>query len=228
MAGTSMVGPGRMPSRKTWLVGGGLLVLVLGGYWYLNGRDPGRGRKARQRRAGARGGGPSSATWRWWSAAWAPSSPIPWFSSAPGCRAPWSAPISRKATSSRRGDLLFVIDPRPFQAAVAQAEAIYAPRPGADEERAARPATVMRRCSQQGAISAAAEHTSQTNADVMSATVAADKAALDMARLNLGRHPDPLAGGRQDRADPGAAGQHDFQFQWRHLGAGDDRRSAAH
>ena len=44
MAGTS-VGPGRLPSRKTWLVGGGLLVLVLGGYWYLNGRGEGAGDK---------------------------------------------------------------------------------------------------------------------------------------------------------------------------------------
>ncbi|HKU55119.1 MAG TPA: efflux RND transporter periplasmic adaptor subunit, partial [Rhizomicrobium sp.] len=39
---------------------------------------------------------------------------------------------------------------------------------------------------QQGAISAQQSDTSDTNADVIAATVAADKAAMDMARLNLG------------------------------------------
>ena len=43
----------------------------------------------------------------------------------------------------------------------------------------------MRRLRQQGAISAQQSDTSDTNADVVAATVAADKAAVDMARLNL-------------------------------------------
>ena len=45
MAGTS-VGAGRMPSRRTWAIGGGLLLLVLGGYWYFNSRgDSGADRR---------------------------------------------------------------------------------------------------------------------------------------------------------------------------------------
>lgn len=85
----------------------------------------------------------------------------------------------------KKGDLLFRIDPRPFQAALAQAEAIWR-RDQAQLKNALRDKERYAALSQQGAISIQQRDTSETNADVMAATVAADKAAVDMARLNLG------------------------------------------
>jgi multidrug efflux system membrane fusion protein len=67
---------------------------------------------------------------------------------------------------------------------MAQAEAIYA-RDQAQMKNALRDRDRYAALRQQGAISLQQSDTSETNADVMSATVAADKAALDMARLNL-------------------------------------------
>jgi multidrug efflux system membrane fusion protein len=85
----------------------------------------------------------------------------------------------------KKGDLLFQIDPRPFQAALAQAQAVYE-RDQAQLKNAMRDKQRYAGLRAQGAISAQLSDTSDTNADVMAATVAADKAALDMARLNLG------------------------------------------
>jgi len=91
----------------------------------------------------------------------------------------------REGQFVKKGDLLFQIDPRPFQAALAQAEAIYR-RDQAQLVNALRDKQRYATLKQQGAISAQQSDTSDTNADVVSATVAADKAAVDMARLNLG------------------------------------------
>jgi multidrug efflux system membrane fusion protein len=85
----------------------------------------------------------------------------------------------------KKGDLLFQIDARPFEAALAQAEAVYR-RDQAQLENALRDKARYAALSQQGAISTQQRDTSITNADVMAATVAADKAAADMARLNVG------------------------------------------
>jgi len=182
VAGTS-IGPGRMPSRKTWLIGGGLLVLVLGGYWYLNGRGEG---------AGDRRGNMAPVR-----VAVVEQRDMPVVERSLGTvvantLVQLSARVQgtleranfKEGDFVRRGDLLFVIDPRPFQAAVAQAEAIYA-RDQAQMKNAMRDRDRYAALRQQGAISLQQSDTSQTNADVMSATVAADKAALDMARLNL-------------------------------------------
>ena len=84
----------------------------------------------------------------------------------------------------KKGDLLFQIDPRPFQAALAQAEAIYR-RDQAQLNNALRDKQRYATLRAQGAISIQQSETSETNADVAAATVGADKAAVDMARLNL-------------------------------------------
>ncbi len=182
MAGTSM-GPGRMPSRKSWLIGGGLLVLVLGGYWYWNGK----GDSGNERRANA-------APVR---VAVVEQRDMPVVERSLGTvvantLVQLSARVQGTLESAhfkegqfvKRGDLLFQIDPRPFQAALAQAEAIYR-RDQAQLRNALRDRDRYLSLRQQGAISAQQSDTSQTTADVMSATVAADKAAVDMARLNL-------------------------------------------
>ena len=182
MAGTSM-GPGRMPSRKSWLIGGGLLVLVLGGYWYFNGRtDSGNERRA------------NAAPVR---VAVVEQRDMPVVDRSLGTviantlvqltarvQGTLESAHFKEGQFVKRGDLLFQIDPRPFQAALAQAEAIYS-RDQAQLRNALRDRDRYMSLRQQGAISAQQSDTSQTTADVMSATVAADKAAVDMARLNL-------------------------------------------
>ena len=85
----------------------------------------------------------------------------------------------------KKGDLLFQIDPRPFQAALAQAEAIWR-RDQAQLKNALRDKQRYATLRAQGAISTQQSDLSDTNADVVAANVAADKAAMDMARLNLG------------------------------------------
>jgi membrane fusion protein, multidrug efflux system len=85
----------------------------------------------------------------------------------------------------KSGELLFQIDPRPFQTAVAQAKAIYE-RDQAQLKNAVRDKDRYLALNGDGAISAQLRDTAQTNTEVMAATVAADKAALEMAQLNLG------------------------------------------
>lgn len=83
-----------------------------------------------------------------------------------------------------KGDLLFQIDPRPFQVTLAQVQANYR-RDQAQLENATRDKQRYDALSAQGAISTQQRDTSTTNASVLDATVAADKAAVDMAALNL-------------------------------------------
>jgi multidrug efflux system membrane fusion protein len=85
----------------------------------------------------------------------------------------------------RKGDLLFQIDPAPFEATVRQSEAQMARDQAqlasaqADAERA-----VM--LADRGIVSAQQRDQLVANAKALQATVEADKAALDRARLNLG------------------------------------------
>jgi multidrug efflux system membrane fusion protein len=85
----------------------------------------------------------------------------------------------------RKGDLLFQIDPAPFEATVRQSEAQMArdvaqlASAQADAERA-----VM--LADRGIVSAQQRDQLVANAKALAATVEADKAALDRARLNLG------------------------------------------
>ena len=84
----------------------------------------------------------------------------------------------------KKGDLLFQIDPRGFEAALAQAKAVLA-KDQAQLTNANRDRDRYQSLAQQGAISDQQRATSATNADVLAATVAADKAAVDLAALNL-------------------------------------------
>jgi membrane fusion protein, multidrug efflux system len=85
----------------------------------------------------------------------------------------------------KKGDLLFQIDPRAFQAALAQARATLL-RDEALLKNANRDAQRYNALYAQNAISSQQRDTSATNAAALAATVAADKAAVDMAQLNLG------------------------------------------
>lgn len=85
----------------------------------------------------------------------------------------------------QRGDLLFQIDPRPFQAAVDQASATLQ-RDQALLENARRDLGRYQDLYRRHTISAQLHDTSSTNVAVLAATVAADKATLELARINLG------------------------------------------
>ena len=85
----------------------------------------------------------------------------------------------------RKGDLLFQIDPAPFEATVRQSEAQMA-RDQAQLESAQADAERAVMLADRGIVSAQQRDQLVANSKALQATVEADKAALDRARLNLG------------------------------------------
>ncbi|MDE2450324.1 MAG: efflux RND transporter periplasmic adaptor subunit [Gammaproteobacteria bacterium] len=83
-----------------------------------------------------------------------------------------------------KGQLLFTIDPRPFQAALAQARAVLE-RDEALLRNARRDSLRYQTLSRQNSISPQQAEAAATNVDVLTSTVAADRAAARLARLNL-------------------------------------------
>jgi multidrug efflux system membrane fusion protein len=84
----------------------------------------------------------------------------------------------------RKGDLLFELDPRPFQAALAQVNATQA-RDQASLVSAHNDAIRYAALAQQGAASKSQADQFVAQANALAATVAADKANVQSARLNL-------------------------------------------
>jgi membrane fusion protein, multidrug efflux system len=84
----------------------------------------------------------------------------------------------------KKGDLLFEIDPRPFQAVLAQAQASLA-RDQAQLANAQRNANRDKPLVGKEFISRQQFDTDNTNATALEATVASDKAAIEAAQLNL-------------------------------------------
>jgi multidrug efflux system membrane fusion protein len=180
---SSIAGPGRLPRARSWIVGGSLLVLVLGGYWYFNSR----GESSADRRSNAAPVRVAVVERRDMAVVERSLGTV-----VANTLVQLSARVQgtldsahfREGQFVKKGDLLFQIDPRPFQAALAQAAAIYR-RDQAQLKNALRDKERYATLRQQGAISTQQSDTSDTNADVVAANVAADKAAMDMARLNL-------------------------------------------
>ena len=83
-----------------------------------------------------------------------------------------------------KGQLLFQLDPRPFTAALAEARAALA-RDEAQRISAERDAKRYTALYAQGAISAQQRDQTVANAKALAASVAADKAAIETAQLNL-------------------------------------------
>ena len=175
-------GPGRAPGARSWIIGGGLLVLVLGGYWFFN--KPGAGGDRPVAAAPVR-------------VARVEKRDMPVVQRALGTVMAYTVvEVSSRVQGTmdranfkegqfvRKGDLLFQIDPRPFQAVLAQAEANWR-RDQAQLKNALRDQQRYAALIRQGAISTQLRDTADTNAAVMTATVAADKAVMDTARLNV-------------------------------------------
>ena len=180
----SLTGPGRYPRRQSLIVGGALLVLVLGGYWYFNSRGEG-GAEKRGNAAPVRVAVVEQRDMAVVERSLGTVVANTLVQLSARVQGTLESANFKEGQFVKRGDLLFQIDARPFQAALAQAEAVYA-RDQAQMRNAMRDRQRYASLRAQGAISAQQSDMSDTNADVMTATVAADKAAMDMARLNLG------------------------------------------
>ena len=172
-----------LPARK-YIVGGVALMLVLGGYWYFSrsGDDAG----------GGRGGNAApvrvaTVTRRDMAVVEHSLGTVVANTTVQVTSRVQGVVDSAAFTEGQfvhKGDLLFQIDPRAFVAALEQARAVLA-RDQAQLVNANRDRARYQNLHDQGAISDQQRETSDTNADVLAATVAADKAALDMAALNL-------------------------------------------
>src|ERR1700722_7663170 len=84
----------------------------------------------------------------------------------------------------KKGDLLFTIDERPFEAQLAQAQANLA-RDIANEKYAQDQATRYRGLFDQGVVSREQTDQMRSSADALSQTVLADKAAIESARAQI-------------------------------------------
>src|SRR6185312_2717496 len=183
-------GQWRGPSRpdttrrlRSWSIGGALLVLVLAGYWYFNHAQSNRGARPE-----------NSAPVR---VARVVKRDMAVVERSLGTIIAYdTVEVSARVQGTleranfkegqfvKKGDVLFQIDPRPFQAVLVGAEANYQ-KDQAQLQNALRDRDRYAALSAQGAISTQQRDTSDTNARVLTSTVAANKAAVDMARLNL-------------------------------------------
>ena len=95
----------------------------------------------------------------------------------------------------KKGQLLFVIDPRPFEATLAQAEAVLA-RDTATANNTQRQRDNYEDLYKRQLISRDQYETQMANAQALEATLAADRAAVENAKLNLSytRISAPIAG----------------------------------
>ena len=179
----SVAGPSHLPRPRSLAIGGALLAAVLGGYWFFNSH----GDSGADKRANAAPVRVAVVEQRDMAVVERSLGTV-----IANTLVQVSARVQgtldranfKEGQFVKKGDLLFQIDPRPFQAALAQAEAIYN-RDQAQLRNALRDKQRYATLRAQGAISIQQSDTSETNADVAAATVGADKAAVDMARLNL-------------------------------------------
>jgi len=95
-----------------------------------------------------------------------------------------SAVLFKEGQEVSKGQPLFTLDPRPFQAALKQAEAVLA-RDSATLQNAQAQQARSESLFQRGLIPRDQFESQRASADALVATVAADKAAVDIARLNL-------------------------------------------
>jgi multidrug efflux system membrane fusion protein len=181
---TTVSKPQRFTGRPL-LIGGVAIALVLGGYWYFN---AGIGSRGNQRRLPAAPVRVAQVTRR----------DMPVVEHALG-RVVANTMVSvtarvqgiieqayfKEGQFVKKGDLLFQIDPRPFQAAVDQAKAVLL-RDEAQQRNSMRDVQRYESLKASGNVSLQQYDTARTTADMLGASVAADKAALQTAELNLG------------------------------------------
>ena len=177
------VGAASARRLRAWTLGGVLPVLVLAGYWYFNDQNSGSGerhavpapvRVARVEKRDMPVVDRSLGT--------VMASDM--VELAARVQGTLDRANFKEGQLVKKGDLLFQIDPRPFQTALDQAEATFR-KDQAQLQNALLDQKRYASLSAQGAISTQQRDTANANAAVLAATVAADKAAAAMARLNL-------------------------------------------
>jgi multidrug efflux system membrane fusion protein len=182
----SIPGVTRKARPRKWLAGGGALILALGAFWYLT--------RADNSPVGAQRP-PAAAPVRVAEVARRDMSVV---RRTPGTvianttvqvtarvQGVLDAANFKEGQFVKKGDLLFRIDPRPFEAALAQARAMLV-RDQAQLKNADRDRLLYEHLNQIGAVSTQQRDTSVSNVEVLSATLAADEAAINIAQLNLG------------------------------------------
>jgi multidrug efflux system membrane fusion protein len=183
MAMTNTSSAGSRSRRNVWLVGGLALVAVLSCYWYFNRADSGAINRANNA-APVRVAKVQKRNMAVIERSLGTVVANTMVQATARVQGTLDRATFKEGQFVHKGELLFEIDPRPFQVTLAQSQAIYR-KDQAQLENALRDKQRYDALSTQGAISAQQRDTSTTNASVLEATVAADKAAVDMAQLNL-------------------------------------------
>jgi len=101
----------------------------------------------------------------------------------------------KEGENVKQGDLLFTIDPRPFEAALRQAEANLA-RDTAQQKNAETEASRQEDLLKKGVAAQGEFDQARTTADALAAVIRADQAAIDNAKIQLGycRISSPIDG----------------------------------
>jgi multidrug efflux system membrane fusion protein len=173
----------RIPARK-WVVGGAALILLLG-IWRTTTNGPSSGN---QRRAAVAPVHVAAVTRRDMAIVEHTLGKVvanTLVQVTPRVQGVLEIAHFKEGQFVKKGDLLFQIDPKPYTAALDQARAMLL-RDQAQLKNAGRDKQRMEALHERGNASNQQLDTSNMNAEVMGATVAADKAALDLAELNLG------------------------------------------
>jgi membrane fusion protein, multidrug efflux system len=170
-------------SLRKWVVGVAALLLVLGGYWYFTNNGTPAGGKGHalapvrtatvQRR--------DMAVVEHTLGTVVANAMVQVTARVQGTL---ESAYFKEGQFVKKGDLLFQIDPRGFQAVLAQARATLL-RDQALLKNANRDMQRYNALFAQNAISSQQRDTTAANSDALAATVAADKAAVDLAQLNL-------------------------------------------
>jgi membrane fusion protein, multidrug efflux system len=176
----------RKAKPRKWLVGGGALILALGAFWYLTRAD--HAPAAAQRPSAVAPVRVAEVVRRDMSVVRrTPGTVIANTTVQVTARVQGvlDAANFKEGQFVKKGDLLFRIDPRPFEAALAQARAMLV-RDQAQLKNADRDRLLYEHLNQIGAVSTQQRDTSVSNVEVLNATLAADEAAINIAQLNLG------------------------------------------
>jgi multidrug efflux system membrane fusion protein len=171
---------------RNWLIGLGALILILGAFWYFTraGDAPAGG----QRRAVAAAPVRVAEVVRrdMQVVRRTPGTVIAntTVQIAARVQGVLEAANFKEGQFVKKGDLLFQIDARPFEAALDQARAVLL-RDQAQLKNANRDKQLYENLNKLGAVSTQQRDASASNVEVLAATIAADEAAINLAQLNL-------------------------------------------
>jgi multidrug efflux system membrane fusion protein len=173
------------PRGRYWIMGGVALILVLGAYWYFTSTAAHHADKS----AGSTGAPVRVATVQ------RRDMPVierslgtvvanTMVQVVPRVSGTLEQQYFREGQFVNQGDRLFQIDPRPLQAALQQAEAVYK-RDDAQLKNALLDKHRFETLQARGYASIQSRDAAVANADMLAASVAADQAAADQGRINL-------------------------------------------